>query len=106
MCASFECGVLKRLLSKEWDQEKCEKTIQEAQKRVDALTSTLLKLGNLDFDVPLFLRTEEVLSQPWDLNGSDAVLKLREKLFQQSAELSSFLETHFLDETQEDGLEE
>jgi Fe-S-cluster containining protein len=96
MCASFECGVLKQFTTGELSLSQCLVTIRTAQGHVDAVTSTLLKLGNLDFDVPLFLRTEEVLSQPWDLNGSDSVLELRDKLFQQSANLSSYLETHFL----------
>ena len=96
MCASFECGVLKHLVTGEWDYPKCQATIHEAQRHVDSVTSTLLKLGNLDFDIPLFFRTEEVLSQPWDLNGPDSILALRDKLYQQSAELSSYLETNFL----------
>ena len=98
MCASFECGVLKHLAKGEWDISKCQATIHEAQGRVDAVTSTLMKLGTLDFDIPLFFRTEEVLSQPWDLNGPESILELRDKLYQQSAELSSYLETHFLSE--------
>ena len=98
MCAAFECGVLKRLVSGEWSYPKCQATIQEAHGYVDALTSTLFKLGNLDFNIPLFLRTEEVLSQPWDLNGSDTILELRDKLYQQSADLSACIETHFLSE--------
>jgi hypothetical protein len=73
---------------------------------VSALTNTLLKLGNLDVHVPLFLRTEEVLSQPWDLDGPDSVLELRDELFQQSADLSSFLETHFLSEEEAQEREE
>ena len=96
MCASFECGVLKQFIAGERSLPQCRETIHTAQGHVDAVTSTLLKLGNFDFDVPLFLRTEEVLSQPWDLNGPDSVLELRDKLFQQSATLSSYLETHFL----------
>ena len=98
MCASFECGVLKHLKTGGWSLSKCKQTVKEAQVNVRALTNTLVKLGNLDVGVPLFLRTEEVLSQPWDLDGPDSVLELRDQLFQQSADLSSFLETHFLSE--------
>lgn len=98
MCASFECGVLKQLKLGERSFSECQETIHKAKSHVDAVTSTLLKLGNLDLDVPLFFRTEEVLSQPWDLDGPDLVLELRDKLFQQSANLSSYLETHFLSE--------
>ena len=106
MCASFECGVLKHLKTGNWRLSKCKKTVQEAQVHVSALTNTLLILGNLDVHVPLFLRTEEVLSQPWDLDGPDSVLELRDELFQQSADLSSFLETHFLSEEEAQEREE
>jgi hypothetical protein len=48
--------------------------------------------------MPLFFRTESVLSQPWDLEGQADVNQWRDQLFDQSASLSEFLDRHFLRE--------
>ncbi len=55
-----------------------------------------MKLGNEETDVPLFLRTEETLSQPWDLSASDAINELRNQLFKHAAELTASIDQQFL----------
>jgi hypothetical protein len=97
MCASFDCRLIQRFVNQEIDQTECCSTIQQAIEHLQAVKAILNKLGNNDEDVPLFLRTEEILSQPWDLTADESINQAKDELFDQSARLSAFLENHFLD---------
>jgi len=108
MCASFDCRLIQRFMDGEIDATECSARIQEAVGHMEAVKSILRKLGNTDEDIPLFLRTEEILSQPWDLAADENINLLKDELFDRSAKLSAFLENHFLEgcseEDEEDSL--
>lgn len=97
MCASFDCQLIQGLMRGEIQEDQCFDRIEQATDHVEAVKSILRKLGSHDEEVPLFLRTEEILSQPWDLTADDSVNRLRDTLFDRSAQLSAFLENHFLE---------
>jgi len=96
LCARFECGVLKAFMADELKEHDCADLVEQAHQKIEVVRSLLEKLGNKDGDVPLFLRSEEVLAQAWDLSAPEAQTGLRDQLYQASADLSGFLESHFL----------
>lgn len=96
MCATFDCRLIQRFIDGEMDRSECSVVIQEAVAHLKSIKTILEKLGNKDEKVPLFLRTEEILSQPWDLAAEDSINELKGELFDRSAGLSAFLENHFL----------
>jgi uncharacterized protein len=96
LCAAFECSLLSELKTGQRDESECNEIIEATREKVHALNDILMKLGNKETDVPLFLRTEETLSQPWDLSASDAINELRNQLFKHAAELTASIDQQFL----------
>jgi len=98
MCSAFECSLLKDWQRGDLSTYQTLSRIKEARNQVASVESLLDKLGQRDASMPLFFRTESVLSQPWDLEGQADVNQWRDQLFDQSASLSEFLDRHFLRE--------
>ena len=95
-CASFECGLLKRVESGELTVAAALKTIRATRRQADAVLKLVRELGNHEESRPLNKRYTAVIAQGIDLSADEAEVERRGELMIAVAELAGMLESEFL----------
>ena len=95
-CATFECGLLKRVQSGAMSAPAALKCIADAKKLVDKVRRLLRRLGNKDEQLALTKRYSRVMSQPIDLSADEDSGEARGELMLAVNDLMQLLQRDFL----------
>jgi len=93
-CATFECGLLKRVQSGEMPATAALKRIADAKKLVEKVRQLLQRLGDNDEQLALTKRYSRVMSQPIDLSADNG--EARGELMLAVNDLMHVLQPEFL----------
>lgn len=95
-CATFVCGLLKRVQTGETAPAAALKKIATAKRHVAQVTKLVRQLGNHDEGAPLNQRYAAIMAQPIDLAADEAEIERRGALMRSVARLAESLERDFL----------
>jgi len=95
-CATFECGLLKRVQSGEMSAPGALKRIAAAKKLVEKVRRLLWRLGDKDEQLALNKRYSRMMSQPIDLSIDDDAGEARGELMMAVNDLMHVLQREFL----------
>lgn len=95
-CATFDCGLLKRVQSGKTPPAVALKKITEAKRRADEVLKLVRLLGNTDEDLPLNQRYSAVIAEPIDMSADEADIERRGELMMAVSKLVETLERDFL----------
>ncbi len=95
-CASFDCGLLKRVQVRNISASVALKRIAEAKRRADEVLRLVRLLGNHDETTPLNKRYAEVIAQPIDMSADEVDIERRGELMMAVSKLVESLERDFL----------
>jgi Fe-S-cluster containining protein len=95
-CATFECGLLKRVQSGEMSPPAALKGITDAKKLVEKVCRLLRRLGDNDEQLALTKRYSRMMSKPIDLSGDEAIAEVRGELMLAVNDLMHVLQRDFL----------
>jgi Fe-S-cluster containining protein len=95
-CATFECGLLKRVQSGEMHAATALKRIAEAKKLVEKVLRLLHRLGENDEQLALTKRYAKMMSQPIDLSADEDTGEARGELMLAVNDLMHALQRDFL----------
>jgi len=95
-CATFECGLLKRVQSGEMFAPAALKQIADAKKLVENVRRLLRRLGDEDEQLALTKRYSRVMSQPIDLSAGEDTGEARGELMLAANDLMHVLQREFL----------
>jgi Fe-S-cluster containining protein len=95
-CHAFECSLLKKVHHGITAPHEALRVIKQMRKEAEKILQLLEALGNCDTTEPLSRRYEMVISQPWDLGGEPALLKLRSELPKAMSRLMLMAQEEFL----------
>ena len=95
-CATFECGLLKRVQSGEMSAPAALKRISDTKKLVEKVRRLLRRLGDNDEQLALTKRYSRMMSQPIDLSADEDTGEARGELMLAVNELMHVLQHDFL----------
>ncbi len=95
-CRTFECGLLKRVQTRELDANAALRTIAKAKLRVEKVRGLLWKLGQRDERLALTEHYRQAMTAPVDLSGGKASAGLPGKLMLAFRDLMRTLQSEFL----------
>jgi len=95
-CATFECGLLKRVQSGEMQATAALKRIAAAKKLVEKVRRLLRRLGDNDEQLALIKRYSRMMSNPIDLAADEDIGKARGELMMAVNDLMHVLQREFL----------
>jgi uncharacterized protein len=95
-CATFDCGLLKRVQTGRLMPAVALKTITEAKRRAEAVRQLVVQLGHTDETKPLNQRYAAVMAEPIDMSADEADLERRGELMMAVSRLVESLERDFL----------
>ncbi|MEK7781399.1 MAG: YkgJ family cysteine cluster protein [Verrucomicrobiota bacterium] len=95
-CATFDCGLLKRVQSEEMTPAAALKKISEAKRRADEVLKLVRQLGNKDESLPLNQRYAAVIAEPIDMSADESDIERRGELMMAVARLMETLNRDFL----------
>jgi hypothetical protein len=95
-CATFDCGLLKRVEGGKTSPATALKKIAEAKRRADAVLKLVRQLGNTDESLPLNQRYSAVIAEPIDMSADEADIERRGELMMAVSRLVETLEEDFL----------
>ncbi len=95
-CATFDCGLLKRVQAEKATPAAALKKIAEAKRRADEVLKLVRQLGNTDESLPLNQRYAAVIAEPIDMSADEADIERRGELMMAVARLVETLERDFL----------
>jgi Fe-S-cluster containining protein len=95
-CATFECGLLKRVQSGEMSAAAALKRIADAKKLVEKVRGLLRRLGDKDEQLALTKRYSRVMAQPIDLSADEDSGEARGELMLAVNDLMRVLQRDFL----------
>jgi Fe-S-cluster containining protein len=95
-CATFECGLLKRVQSGEMSAPAALKRIADAKKLVENVRRLLRRLGDKDEQLALSKRYSRMMAQPIDLSASEDTGEARGELMMAVNDLMHVLQSEFL----------
>lgn len=95
-CATFECGLLKRVQDGEMKPALALRKIAETRRQADRVLQLLRSLGDVNETLPLNKRYAAVSAQPIDLSADKAEVERRGELMLAVAKLMELLERDFL----------
>lgn len=95
-CATFECGLLKRVQSGEMSASAALKRIAAAKKLVEKVRDLLHRLGDDDEQLALTKRYSRMMAQPIDLAGDETAGETRGELMLAVNDLMHVLQREFL----------
>jgi hypothetical protein len=95
-CATFDCGLLKRVQSGEMSAPTALKRIAAAKKLVEKVRRLLRHLGDKDEQLALTKRYSRMMSQPIDLSADEDIGEARGELMMAVNDLMHVLQREFL----------
>ena len=95
-CATFDCGLLKRVQAGKTTPSTALKKIAEARRRADEVLKLVRQLGNTDESLPLNQRYSAVIAEPIDMSADEADIERRGELMMAVSRLVETLEQDFL----------
>jgi Fe-S-cluster containining protein len=95
-CRTFECRLLKRVMTGELSSVTALKSIAAATLAVEAVRRLVRELAETDETLPLSRRYARIMAQPIDFAGDKAVIKRRSELMLAVDRLAKILERDFL----------
>ena len=95
-CATFECGLLKRVQSGAMTAPAALKRIADAKKLVDKVRRLLRRLGDNDEQLALTKRYSRMMSKPIDLSADEDTGEARGELMLAVNDLMHVLQREFL----------
>ncbi len=95
-CATFECGLLKRVQADEMSSPAALTRIADAKKVVEKVRRLLRRLGDKDEQLPLTKRYSRMMSKPIDLSIDDDTGEARGELMLAVNDLMHILQREFL----------
>lgn len=95
-CATFECGLLKRVQSGGMSASAALKRIAHAKKLAENVRQLLRRLGDHDEQLALTKRYSNVMAQPIDLSGGEEASDARGELMLAVNDLMHVLQRDFL----------
>jgi uncharacterized protein len=95
-CATFECGLLKRVQSDEMSVSAALKRIADAKKLVEKVRQLLRRLGDEDGQLALTKRYGRMMSKPIDLSADEGTGEARGELMLAVNDLMHVLQHEFL----------
>lgn len=95
-CATFDCGLLKRVQGGKTSPAAALKKIAEAKRRADEVLKLVRQLGNTDESQPLNQRYSAVIAEPIDMSADEADIERRGELMMAVSRLVETLERDFL----------
>lgn len=95
-CATFDCGLLKRVQAGKTTPAVALKKIAEAKRRADEVLKLVRLLGNTHEHVPLNQRYSAVIAEPIDLSADEVEIERRGELMMAVSRLVEILERDFL----------
>ena len=95
-CATFECGLLKRVQSGAMPAPAALKRITDAKKLVETVRRLLRRLGESDEQLALTKRYSKIMSRPIDLSADEDVGEARGELMLTVNDLMHVLQRDFL----------
>lgn len=95
-CATFDCGLLKRVQQEKITATAALKKIAETKHRADEVLKLVRQLGNRDESLPLNQRYAAVIAEPIDMSADEADIERRGELMMAVARLMETLNRDFL----------
>jgi hypothetical protein len=95
-CATFDCGLLKRVQAGKTTPAAALKKIAETKRRADEVLKLVRQLGSTDESLPLNQRYAAVMAQPIDMSADEAEIERRGELMMAVSRLVELLEQDFL----------
>lgn len=95
-CATFDCGLLKRVQAGKTPPAAALKKIAEAKRRADEVLKLVHQLGNTDESLPLNQRYSAVIAEPIDMSADAEDIERRGELMMAVSRLVETLERDFL----------
>jgi len=95
-CATFDCGLLKRVQQETLSAAAALQKIAEAKRRAAQVLKLVRQLGNTDEALPLNRRYAAVIAQPIDMSADEADIERRGELMMAVSRLVESLECDFL----------
>jgi Fe-S-cluster containining protein len=95
-CATFDCGLLKRVQHNQTAAAAALKKIAAAKQRANEVLKLVRQLGNTDESLPLNQRYAAVIAQPIDMSADEAEIERRGELMMAVSRLVETLERDFL----------
>ncbi len=95
-CATFDCGLLKRVQSEKMMPAAALKKIADAKRRAAEVLKLVRQLGNTDESLPLNQRYAAVIAEPIDMSADEADIERRGELMMAVSRLVESLERDFL----------
>lgn len=95
-CATFDCGLLKRVQREELSAAAALKKIAEAKRRSAEVLKLVRQLGNTDESLPLNQRYSAVIAQPIDMSADENEIERRGELMMAVSKLTDTLGRDFL----------
>ena len=95
-CATFDCGLLKRVQRDEITAPAALKKITEAKRHAAEVLKLVRQLGNTDESLPLNQRYAAVIAEPIDMSADEADIERRGELMMAVSRLVETLERDFL----------
>lgn len=95
-CATFDCGLLKRVQGGKTTSTAALTKIAETKRRADEVLKLVRQLGNTDESLPLNQRYAAVIAEPIDMSADEADIERRGELMMAVSKLVEMLERDFL----------
>jgi len=95
-CATFDCGLLKRVQTEKLTPAVALKKIAETKRRADEVLKLVRQLGNKEEFLPLNQRYAAVIAEPIDMSADEADIERRGELMMAVSRLVETLERDFL----------
>jgi hypothetical protein len=95
-CATFDCGLLKRVQAGRTTPAAALKKIAETKRRADEVLKLVRQLGSTDESLPLNQRYAAVMAQPIDMSADEVEIERRGELMMAVSRLVELLEQDFL----------
>ena len=95
-CATFDCGLLKRVQAGKTTPAAALQKIAETKRRADVVLKLVRQLDNKDESLPLNQRYSAVIAEPIDMSADEADIERRGELMMAVSRLVESLERDFL----------
>jgi hypothetical protein len=95
-CATFDCGLLKRVQTGKLAATVALKKISEAKSRSAEVLELVRQLGHKDESLPLNQRYAAIMAEPIDMSADEAEIERRGELMMAVSRLVESLERDFL----------
>jgi uncharacterized protein len=95
-CATFDCGLLKRVQTGKLAAPAALKKISEAKRRSAEVLKLVRQLGHKDESLPLNQRYAAIMAEPIDMSADEAEIERRGELMMAVSRLVESLERDFL----------